>query len=201
MKKLKIIIILFVFIFLLFLSTFLVFPSEISYNSNVPVTLNEVLRKYGPLYIGFFPLKQAEIKRTFFHLDINYIEPTSIVVKFKNGIFAVTESGHLILSNQNNFDVVANFESSNYNNTVMAFLIALKNCALFGPIKYIEFFNKDIAFRDNNGISVIIGKEDFMIKLEEYNKVINLFKSDIKKIQTIDLRFNLQAVVKWRDNG
>jgi len=40
-----------------------------------------------------------------------------------------------------------------------------------------------------------------MIKLEEYNKVINLFKSDIKKIQTIDLRFNLQAVVKWRDNG
>ena len=201
MKKLKIIIILFVFIFLLFFSTFLVFPSEISYNSNVPVTLNEVLRKYGPLYIGFFPLKQAEIKRTFFHLDISYIEPTSVVVKFKNGIFSVTESGHLILSNQNNFDVVANFESSNYNNTVMAFLIALKNCALFGSIKSVEFYNKDIAFRDNNGISVIIGKEDFMVKLEEYSKVTNLLKNDIKRIQTIDLRFNLQAVIKWRDNG
>ena len=108
MKKLKIIIILFVFIFLLFFSTFLVFPSEISYNSNVPVTLNEVLRKYGPLYIGFFPLKQAEIKRTFFHLDINYIEPTSVVVKFKNGIFG-------ILSNESSITVT---HSSFGNNVV-----------------------------------------------------------------------------------
>lgn len=201
MKKIKIVAILCVSLFLLFFSTFLVFPSEVSYNSNVPVTLDEVLRKFGPLYIGFFPLKQAEIKRTFFHLDVSYMEASTFFVKFTNGIYGVTSNGNLILSSQNNFDLVANFESSNYNNTVRAFLFALKNCALFGSIKAVEFYNKDIAFRDNNGISVIIGKEDFMIKLEEYNKVINLFKSDIKKIQTIDLRFNLQAVVKWRDNG
>jgi hypothetical protein len=58
--------------------------------------------------------------------------------------------------------------------------------------------NEMIAFYDKNKILVIMKKEDYKKKLQEYKKVIELFNEEIYNIKEINLQYKEQAVIKWR---
>jgi hypothetical protein len=186
----------------LFLYPIFVLSGNINISSNVPIKAYDLLRKVGPFYLGILPLREMQIKREPFRLEISYYETPLLNIQFKDGIFGLTKSGFLINNGSLSLPVVfANFYSSSYNNVIGDLILYCINNNLLDLIKSFELLDKDIGFVDKNGILIIIGKGDYEFKMKEYLKTLEVLSKDVKNIKSIDLRFNMQAVIIWRENG
>ncbi|BAL81303.1 hypothetical protein CSE_11770 [Caldisericum exile AZM16c01] len=186
----------------MFLYPIFAFSENIKIVSNVPVKVDDLLRKVGPFYLGVAPLREIQITRKLFRLEITYYEEPVINIQFKDGIFALTKTGFLIEKGNLNLPLTfANFSSSSYNKLMGSLIIYCKDNNLLNIIKSLEIFGGDVAFVDKNGILVIIGKGDYELKMNEYIKALEILSKRVKHIKSIDLRFNLQAVIAWRENG
>lgn len=202
MKKIIAVVLIVALIVFLFVYPIVVLESNVALSSNVPVHLEKVLRKIGPFYLSIAPLENVQIFRHPFKIEVKYEEKPLLNIKFKNGEFGITENGFLIVNTGPNLpNVIANFSSSFYNEEMGNFLIYCMENNFLGFFKQLELIDQGIAFTDKNAIFVIIGKGDFELKMKEYNKVIEVLSKDLKAVKSIDLRYNLQAVVKWRGNG
>ena len=202
MKK---IILLFAFVILvIFLLAYpvLVLEKNVGISSNVPIETDAILRKIGIFYLGILPKKDVQFERSPFKLKIVYNEKTLINVRFKDGEYGLTENGFLISKSESGLPLaIANFSHSSYNKEIGDLFLYFKNKDLLDVVKSFEIFDKSIAFVDKNGIFVIMGKGDYDLKMKEYFKTTEIVFKDLKKVEKIDLRFNLQAVIKWRENG
>lgn len=201
MKKIFLIFVLLVLIFLFFYPL-ITFKNAITLNSNVQVGLEDLLYKLGPLYITIFPKKDIIITRKPFHVTIEYNEKALFNIKLKDGIFGFTQSGFLVEMPNSNFELIGNFESKFYNEDIKEFLLFFSKSGMsLDNLKSVELLNGDIAFVDKNGILVIIGKGDYEIKMKEYDKALVVLASKKNFIKSIDLRYSMQAVITWRENG
>jgi cell division septal protein FtsQ len=191
-------------ILVIFLLAYPVFVLEknVGISSNVPIETDGILRKIGIFYLGILPKKDVQVERSPFKLKIVYNEKTLINVRFKDGEYGLTENGFLISKSESGLPLaIANFSHSSYNKEIGDLFLYFKNKDLLDVVKSFEIFDKSIAFVDKNGIFVIMGKGDYDLKMKEYFKTTEIVFKDLKKVEKIDLRFNLQAVIKWRENG
>ncbi len=201
MKKLLTIFIVILLVFIPFYYSIFVLESKIKINSNVPIEPSFLLNHLGPVYLTLLPKKDVKIERNHFSIEVFYVEKTILKVKFKDGVFDITERGYLAKSDNGVFDVICNFNSNLYNLEIKNFLFSLKKMGFLNLVKYVDFQNRGIVFIDKNNIIVLVGLGDYVKKIEEYSKTVEFLKNNLKQVESIDLRFNMQAIIEWRENG
>lgn len=201
MKKLFSIFIIILLVFVLFYYSIFVLENKIKINSNVPVEPSFLLNHLGPVYLTLFPKKDVQIERNHFSVEVFYVEQTILKVKFKDGVFDITERGYITKNDTGVFDVICDFDSNLYNEEIKDFLFNLKKLGFLSLVKYVDFQNGGIVFIDKNNIIVLVGLGDYVKKIAEYSKTVEFLKNNLKQVKSIDLRFNMQAVIEWRENG
>ena len=178
-----------------------ILPSRcIHIHSNVPLMPKDVFERVGNLYSVYHPKLPVKIQRKPLNIDVQYNEKVLGIIHFTNGDFAITEKGRIISKTKNMINnFYCDFASSNWNEDFVALFVNLNNLGIINKIDKFVIKNKQIAFYDKDKIIVIIGRGDFKKKLEEYIKVEEMFKKKMNKIKEIDLRYQGQAVIKWRE--
>jgi hypothetical protein len=73
------------------------------------------------------------------------------------------------------------------------------NYNYLNQVKSLEIYEKNIAFFDKKDILIIMSNDNLEGNLEEYLKVLQVFSKKIEEIQSIDLRYNNQAIIIWRE--
>ncbi len=190
-----------IFIFILVLISFspLLPKQQINFESNVPISLDDILFRCGSFYFTYIPKKAANITHTFLRASVSYEEQPFCNIKFDEGLFGATSTGIIIEQTLNDgITLVARIKKSQWNENFAGLFCALKDNNLFGGVDYFIFYQNYVAFFDKNGILNIIGNYNFGEKVREYVKTTELLNKKLKQIKTIDLRFNDQSVIIWR---
>ncbi len=198
MKKLVLLIITVILLFVL-LSPLL--PAErIQVYSNIEISLDDIFKKVGTLYSVYQLKIPAKIHRKPFSVDVFYNEIILGAIHFTDGDFAISSKGHIINKEEeleNNF--FADFTSKSWNENFILLFVNLNNLNILDTVDKFSIENKMVTFYDKNNILVIIEKGDYVKKLQEYKKVIELFNEEIYKIKEINLQYKEQAIIKWRE--
>lgn len=198
MKKLVLLIIT-VILLLVLLSPLL--PAErIQVYSNIEISLDDIFKKVGTLYSVYQLKIPAKIHRKPLSVDVFYNEMILGTIHFTDGDFAISSKGHIINKEEeleNNF--FADFTSKSWNENFILLFVNLNNLNILDTVDKFSIENKMVAFYDKNNILVMIEKGDYVKKLQEYKKVIELFNEEINKIKEINLQYKEQAIIKWRE--
>lgn len=198
MKKLILLIII-VILLLVLLSPLL--PAErIQVYSNIEINLDDIFKKVGTLYSVYQLKVPAKIHRRPLSVDVFYNKIILGSIHFSDGDFAISSKGHIINNEEeleNNF--FADFTSKSWNENFILLFVNLNNLNILDAVDKFSIENEMIAFYDKNKILVIMEKGNYKKKLQEYKKVIELFNEEIYKIKEINLQYEEQAIIKWRE--
>ncbi len=199
MKKIAIVII-FLFLFLYLFSLFYLPASRITLKSNVSVKLSSVL----PTKHGLFELKPlndfTKIRKGFLSAVVYYNEPIIGGIKFSDGQFAITLKGRIINSNDYKGEyMLADMKSSDWCEEWSRLFYSIKSASACGYVREFLLFNSLPAFYDKNGILVIMGYGNYNDKILEYKKTMFVLKDKLDLIKEIDLEYEKEAVIRWRE--
>ncbi len=188
-----------VIVFFVFFLYFLP-PGRINLQSNVKMSLGDILNKKGPFYELYNTKIPVVIRRGFLSADVVYEEPVIGYVKFLDGEFAITLKGHIINLTEKNKgeNVLANMKSNEWSEDFSRLFYVLKNKNLLNSIREISLSGNLPAFYDKTGILVIMGYGNYNEKILEYKKTVSLYKNKTTLIREIDLQFDGESVIKWR---
>ncbi|MEA3313756.1 MAG: hypothetical protein U9Q18_05210 [Caldisericota bacterium] len=142
----------------------------------------------------------AKIHRRPLSVDVFYNKIILGSIHFSDGDFAISSKGHIINNEEeleNNF--FADFTSKSWNENFILLFVNLNNLNILDAVDKFSIENEMIAFYDKNKILVIMEKGNYKKKLQEYKKVIELFNEEIYKIKEINLQYEEQAIIKWRE--
>lgn len=198
MKKLILLII--TVILLLVLLPPLLPAERIQVYSNIEINLDDIFKKVGTLYSVYQLKVPAKIHRRPLSVDVFYNKIILGSIHFSDGDFAISSKGHIINNEEeleNNF--FADFTSKSWNENFILLFVNLNNLNILDAVDKFSIENEMIAFYDKNKILVIMEKGNYKKKLQEYKKVIELFNEEIYKIKEINLQYEEQAIIKWRE--
>jgi hypothetical protein len=170
--------------------------------SNVPISLDQIFPKLGSSYLAYVPKLPVKLKRSFLSVYVKYNEPVYGSIKFIDGTFAITKKGNIIkpkgLVDTTNA-INASIQSERWDNDYKMLFTSLLNEGLLENVKSFEVKNGNPAFYDKSGILVIIGNLNCNDKILEYKEVLKIYKNKLKNIKEVDLRFENEAIVRWRE--
>lgn len=198
MKRFLIILILLIIIFFAF-SPFL--PQKfINIDSNVPLKAQDIFKGFDGFYFTYFTKIPVVLHRKLLQVDVSYEENVIYNIKFADSIFGITKNGYIINKTLNDGPLItANFEKEKWTDNFSNFFLILMNYNYLNQVKSLEIYEKNIAFFDKKDILIIMSNDNLEGNLEEYLKVLQVFSKKIEEIQSIDLRYNNQAIIIWRE--